>query len=112
MRFVAILNAGRAWIEGKAAVEQDAAIMLAHLRAMRERYDEGAVLFGGPFRSNDGGIVLMEAAGRREAKAIMDGDPAVSAGILDYSLFEVRPYFDAISGDAWSPKARSQLSAR
>ncbi len=104
MRYVAILDAGPAWIEGKSVFEQDQTVMHAHLRAMRHRYDQGAVLFGGPFRSDDGGVVLIEAPTRLDAKSILDQDPAVSAGILDYNLFEVRPYFDAISGDAWSPK--------
>lgn len=103
MRYVAILNAGPAWAEGKTAAEQDPAVMRAHLQAMRQRFDQGAVLFGGPFRSADGGIVLLEAGSRLEAKSIIESDPAVEAGILDYDLFEVRPYFDAISGDAWSP---------
>jgi uncharacterized protein YciI len=98
------LSAGPAWIEGKSAQEQDAAKMLAHLRAMRRQFDDGTVLFGGPYRSNDGGIVLLEARSRLDAKAILDADPAVAGGIMEYDLFEVRPYFDAISGDAWTEK--------
>jgi uncharacterized protein YciI len=105
MRYVAILNAGRAWIEGKGVQEQDRAVMLAHLHAMRRRYDEGSVLFGGPFRTGDGGIVLIEAPSRPDARSIMDEDPAVSAGVMDYTLFEVRPFFDVIAGEAWLPKS-------
>lgn len=105
MRYVALLNAGSAWIEGKTVHEQDREVMTAHLHAMREKYERGSVLFGGPFRQADGGIVLIEAQGRLEAKKLMDSDPAVAAGIMDYNLFEVRPYFDAFSGDAWSPKS-------
>ncbi len=77
--------------------------MVDHLHAMRQRFDEGSVLFGGPFRSSDGGIVLIEAPCRTDARQIIESDPAVSAGILDYSLHDIRPYFDAISGDAWHP---------
>jgi uncharacterized protein YciI len=106
MRYVALLNAGRAWIEGKDVQEQDRGVMLAHLHSMRRRYDEGSVLFGGPFRTGEGGgIVLIEAPSRPDARAIMEQDPAVNAGILDYTLFEVRPYFDVISGDAWTPRS-------
>ncbi len=101
MRFIALLNAGPAWAEGKSAWEQDRAVMHAHLKAMRAKYDEGAVLFGGPFRFDEGGIVLIEAKSRLDAKAMLDADPAVVEGILEYDLLEVRPYFDAISGDAW-----------
>lgn len=104
MRYVAILNSGRAWVEGKTVSEQDPEIMRAHLVAMRRHYDEGAVLFGGPFRSMDGGLVLIEAPSRMDARAIIDQDPAVAAGILDYNLFEIRPFFDIISGEAWSQK--------
>jgi len=103
MRYVAILDQGRAWKEGETISGQDRGVMLAHLRTMRERYDEGSVLFGGPFRSIDGGIVLLEAPDRLAAKSVMDADPAVAAGILDYNLFEVRVFFDAVAGEAWSP---------
>lgn len=103
MRYVAILDAGPAWVLGKDVGGQNRDVMSAHLQSMRARFDEGSVLFGGPFRMDDGGIVLLEAGSRLEAKSIMDQDPAVQAGILDYNLFEVRTYFDAISGDAWSP---------
>ena len=105
MRYVAILNAGRAWIEGKGVHDQDRAVILAHLHAMRRRYDEGSVLFGGPFTTGNSGIVLIEAPGHPQAESIMDQDPAVAAGVMDYTLFEVRPYFDVISGDAWLPKS-------
>ncbi|MGA7326449.1 MAG: YciI family protein [Rhodomicrobium sp.] len=102
MRYVAMLSSGRAWAVGKTVGEQDREVMLAHLHAMRKGYDDGTVLFGGPFRSSEGGIALLEAESRLHARSFMDRDPTVSAGILDYDLFEVRPFFDAISGDAWS----------
>jgi len=104
MRFVAILNAGRAWIDGESVEGQDRSVMLAHLQAMRRRYEEGTVLFGGPFRTGDGGIVLLEAPSRLDAKTVLESDPAVGAGVLDYTLFEVRPYFDVIAGEAWLSK--------
>ena len=79
--------------------------MQAHLASMRRRYDDGALLFGGPYRSGFGGMALLEADSAADAAAIMDADPAVMAGILAYNIADVRPYFDAIAGRAWSPAA-------
>ncbi len=104
MRYVGLLRPGRAWIAGNDVSGQDRNILTEHLHAMRRRYDEGSVLFGGPFAARDGGIVLLEAPSQDEAKAVMDSDPAVAAGLMDYSLTEVRTFFDVISGQAWTPK--------
>lgn len=76
--------------------------MAAHLLSMRSRYDEGSLLFGGPFTSELGGIALLEAASPGDAASIMDADPAVASGLMVYCISEVKPFFDAFSKQAWS----------
>ena len=77
--------------------------MGAHLLQMRRLYDEGKLLFGGPYKTVFGGIAVLEAASYDEAKEIMDADAAVRAGIMAAEVLDVRPYFDAFAGKAWSP---------
>ncbi len=103
MRYVALIKPGPSWIEGKPISEQDRTIAGAHLVSMRRHYDNGAVLLGGPFASGYGGIALLEAADETAARAIMDADPAVKAGVMAYDLNAVRTFFDAFAGTAWSP---------
>lgn len=79
--------------------------MRAHLVKMRALYDGAQLVFGGPFKTEAGGIAIIEAASLKEASAIMDADPAVIAGIIVHRVLDVRPYFDAFSGKAWSPEA-------
>lgn len=62
-------------------------------------------MFGGPFASGFGGVVLLEAEKPAAATAIMDADPAIAAGLTVYRWHEVRPFFDAFAGRAWAPAA-------
>jgi uncharacterized protein YciI len=70
---------------------------------MRELYDRGALIFGGPTRAGWGGMALMETETSSEAAALMREDPAVRAGILICEVAELNPYFDAFARRAWSP---------
>ena len=114
MRYVVLLDPGPAWAEGEPVAGQDRSVLGAHLGRMRRRYDEGSLLFGGRFASGFGGVALLEAESSAAAAAIMDADPAVAAGLMTYRLHEVRPFFDAFAGQAWSPPAsdRGITSAR
>ncbi len=77
--------------------------MLPHLMRMRELYDRGILIFGGPTRAGFGGMALMETRTTSEAADLMREDPAVLAGVLAYEVAELNPYFDAFAGRAWSP---------
>jgi uncharacterized protein YciI len=55
-----------------------------HFNYLKSLMDEGTVLLAGP--STDPpytGIVIFQAADRRAAQAIVDGDPAVRAGVFE-----------------------------
>ncbi|GGC62247.1 YciI family protein [Chelatococcus reniformis] len=111
MRYVAVLGAGPNAVPGRPVHEQDPAIMRAHLEHMRRHYEEGSVLFGGPFRSSFGGIALIEAGDLAAARAIVEADPAVARGIIAFDLHGVRPYFDAFAGLAWAPSGNDAVEA-
>src|SRR5687767_3098091 len=95
MRFVAMFSHGPSWKIGKTVYQQGEPID-GHLRSMRQRFDEGVLLLGGPFEDG-GGIAVIEAPDDREAAALLDRDPAVMAGVLSYRLHRLHVYFDAFA---------------
>ena len=97
MRMLARINPGPSWLPGQTVWEQGPAVE-AHLAYMRDQYDAGALLVGGPLRSGMSGMALLEVADLAEAFAFAAADPAVAAEVLAYELVEVLPYFDVFSG--------------
>ena len=97
MRYIALIDHGPAWVEGKPVWEQGQPIV-EHLGAMRTRYDQGSLLLGGPFTDGAGGIAVLQVQDEAEARALMEADPGVQAGVLVYELHRLRPYFDAFDG--------------
>ena len=96
VRLVALIGHGPQWIAGKSVYEQGPLIH-DHLVAMRSRYDEGALLLGGPFEGG-GGIAVLDVEDEAAGRALMDADPAVQAGVMVYELHRMRAYFDAFTG--------------
>jgi uncharacterized protein len=96
MRYVALIGHGPAWIAGKRVWEQGRPIQ-EHLDTMRDRYDEGRLLLGGPFTDSAGGIAVLDVEDESAAVALMEADPGVRAGVLVYELHAMRPYFDAFT---------------
>ena len=95
MRFVTVFGYGPNWQQGKTVYEQGTAID-GHLESMRRRFNEGALLLGGPF-DDGGGIAVLEAPDETAARNLMDVDPAVAAGVLTYRLHRLHAYFDAFA---------------
>ena len=95
MRFVTLFGYGPSWQQGKTVYEQGAPVE-GHLESMRRRFDEGALLLGGPF-DDGGGIAVLEAADQDAAAKLLDADPAVVAGVLTYRLHRLHAYFDAFA---------------
>ena len=96
MRTIAIIDHGPAWDPDRTLYQQGPA-MDAHLAAMGHRYDEGSLLIGGPFEDVPGGVAVLDTVDEVAARAIMDSDPAVVAGLLIYRLRVVRAYFDVFT---------------
>jgi uncharacterized protein YciI len=97
MRYVALLDHGPNWKPGRSIYEQGTPIV-EHLTTMRQRYDTGSLLLGGPFADHDGGIAVLDVANETAAIELLEADPAVAAGVLTYTLREVIPYFDVYAG--------------
>jgi len=92
-KYVALIGHGPRWIEGKSVYEQGKPIE-DHLVAMREHFDAGILQLGGPF-DHSGGIAVLDVRDEVAARAVMDADPAVQAGVMEYELRALRPVFDA-----------------
>lgn len=95
-KYIAMIAHGPQWLEGKNVYEQGPPIE-AHLAAMRDRFDAGQLLLGGPF-DQGGGIAVLDVPDEAAARAVMDADPAVQAGVMVYEIKALRPIFDAASG--------------
>src|SRR6478609_8638574 len=110
-KYVALIGHGPEWLEGKSVYEQGKPVE-DHLVAMRCQYDAGVLLLGGPF-DHGGGIAVLDVEDESAARAVMDADPAVQAGVMVYEIRALRPIFDAASGlRAGGPVSAIDLSPR
>ena len=92
-KYVALIARGPRWLEGRSVYEQGKPVA-DHLAAMRTLYDAGVLQLGGPF-DHGGGIAVLDVGDETAARAVMDADPAVQAGVMVYELRALRPVFDA-----------------
>jgi uncharacterized protein YciI len=95
MRCVALFQHGPNWKRGRSVYQQGPPIE-AHLSTMRQRYEEGSLLLGGPFERG-GGIAVLEVADEGAAVDLLAADPAVAAGVLTYTLHPMTAFFDAFA---------------
>ncbi len=98
MRSLATITPGPAWTDGRSVYHQDPRVLDAHLDTMRQLYDAGALLLGGPTHDGRSGLALFETGTLGEATALMAADPAVRASIFTFRLHRLAPYFDAFDG--------------
>jgi uncharacterized protein YciI len=78
---------------------------------MRQRFAEGSLLLGGPF-DRKGGIAVLRVTDEHAARAVMDVDPAVVAGVMVYELYELTAYFDAFTGNGVDGDVAALAKAR
>lgn len=66
---------------GRDALDEDAvaALQKGHLENIGRLYEEGKLLLAGPF-DGGGGVFILKANNIEQAKGILAGDPAISAG--------------------------------
>jgi uncharacterized protein YciI len=95
MRYVVLFKEGPNWNPDRSLYDQGEPIA-GHLAAMKQRFDEGSLLLGGPLE-NGGGLAIFEVADERAALDLLAADPAVEAGIVGYTLQRLIPYFDVIN---------------
>jgi uncharacterized protein YciI len=78
--------------------DQEPRILRDHLGHMRELFDSGALLLGGPAYDGRSGVALLEAPTSEQAAALIEMDPAVLAGLFRFTIQRLMPYFDAFDG--------------
>ena len=91
-KYIALIGHGPRWVGGKSVYAQGKPIE-DHLAAMRAHYDAGVLQLGGPF-DHGGGIAGLDVRDEAAARAVMDADPAVLAGVMVYEIRALRPVFD------------------
>ena len=79
---------------------EDAAIEV-HFAYLQEAVSQGVVLLAGRMLTTDPAsfdIVILQAASEAEARAFMQADPAVSAGVMHTELY---PFRVALLAEGW-----------
>lgn len=95
-QYIYVLHPVERLHEPGAWTEQDNAAVSAHFTRLQEATASGKVILAGKTDEPDAttfGIVIFEAADETEAKAFMDSDPAVVAGVM---RAELHPYSVAL----------------
>ena len=98
MRSLALIGPGTAWTDGRPVFDQDPRVLLDHLDHMRQLFDTGALLLGGPAHDGRSGVALLDAPTFEQAAALIEADPAVRAGLFHFTIQRLTPYFDAFDG--------------
>lgn len=82
-RFVILYHPGGAWAKGKPVWDQD---LGAHAQYMLHLRRSNKLVMGGPFTDDSGGLAIIDAADRAEAKSILAADPAVRKDVFKADL--------------------------
>lgn len=69
----------------------------AHSENLKRLREEGALLLGA--RYADKGVIILRAATEQEARARIERDPAVEAGVFVYDLAPFHPFYDGYVGN-------------
>lgn len=87
---MAILKKGPAWDSTK--VEDRNSILQQHLKNVLALFDSGKVIIAGPFNDSSdlAGLFIFRTASVDEAKALVDTDPGVKAGLM---IAEIHPWW-------------------
>ena len=96
--FLVVFSLGPAWVAGKPPPEQTGFREHgANLRRLREaeRIAMGA-------RYADKGMIVLRAASEAAARAELEADPGVVAGIFTFDVNELRVFYPGMVGDASS----------
>lgn len=88
--FLFLYRPGPTWREGVPMREQGLA---PHGAYMQQLLNQGRLVAGGGFTSDDGGMAIVRCADIDEARAILAADPAITSGIFTADLRHWRPRF-------------------
>jgi uncharacterized protein YciI len=92
-QFVYVLKPNRIEMLTAGPTPAEAGVLSAHVEYLERLAGEGAVLLAGRTQTkgeNTFGIVIIRAGSEREARHVMDNDPAVLGGVMGARLFPYR----------------------
>ncbi|WP_100401386.1 YciI family protein [Bacillus sp. FJAT-42315] len=92
MRFLVYYTHGEAWIAGKTTNEQP--YINQHALHIQNRFNEGKIIFPGPFEDHTGGASLLEVANEEEAYDIINNDPLVKNKVVTAKLSPWEPIYN------------------
>jgi len=98
MRSLALIGPGPRWTDGRPVFDQDPGILGEHLGHMRRLFDSDVLLLGGPAYDGRSGIALLDTPSLDQATGLIEEDPAVRAGLFEFTIRQLTPYFDAFDG--------------
>jgi len=90
MEFLYKTTASRLGMVTEGPNEAEAAIVNQHFNYLKTLAEQGTVLLFGRTQNSDAktfGIVIFRAKSEREAKSIMDNDPAVKQSVMQAELY-------------------------
>lgn len=102
--FVVEFTVGPAWVHDKPPHEQ--LHFKEHSENLRRLRTEGRLVLGA--RYSDKGLVVLKAATEAEAKAQVDRDESVKAGVFRAEVFDFRPFYDGCVSKPDAPQARGR----
>lgn len=85
--YLILYSPGPEWVAGKPFFEQK---LMEHGSYMKQLYDAGTLLEGGPFTDHSGGLSIIRVEDEAAAKAVLAEDPALINGVF---VAELRPWF-------------------
>lgn len=94
MKFIGLMALGPNW-EKSGEDGTQGPIMRQHYDYMRNLYDQGVLVLGGPFKRGPGGLNVLECPDKEQATAALAADPGVQAGLFQFDLKEHLTMFDA-----------------
>jgi uncharacterized protein YciI len=84
--WLVVYRPGPAWLANRPLSEQP---LQEHGRYMLDLHRRGLLRLAGPFADDSGGALVFRAASDRDARAIVEADPAVVERVFAY---ELRPW--------------------
>src|SRR6267378_2525022 len=97
MRYISIMSLGPNWENSEQEGSRDTTNR-AHYNHMKNLYDQGTLVLGGPFKRAPGGIHVLECSSKAAAEDLLAGDPGVKAGLFTFEVRELFTMFDALAG--------------
>jgi len=98
-QYIYIVHATRPEMLTAGPTPEEQEILGQHFMYLKDLAEKGPVLLVGRTQTTDEstfGLCIFEAASEEEARALMNGDPAVARGVMTAQLF---PYQIAIKGE-------------